>query len=57
LVTHAPGEAPESPGILFIANNFDIVSGSVVRSSRTDAVTDLTEEGIGGRLDPANPGR
>lgn len=44
---HSPGEAQESPSILFIGNSFTFGSGSAVRFYRADTVTDLNEDGIG----------
>jgi len=47
-MVHAPGEAQESPSLLFIGNSFTFGSGSAVRFYRADTVTDLNDEGIGG---------
>ena len=42
------GAAPQSTAVLFIGNSFTFGHGSAVRFYRSDTVTDLNHEGIGG---------
>jgi len=44
----APARAQQAPSILFVGNSFTYGSGSAVRYYRSDTVTDLNDEGVGG---------
>lgn len=44
----SPGGGPSAPSVLFIGNSFTFGAGSPVRYYRSQSVTDLNGEGIGG---------